>query len=171
LRKIDYKALEEKVRKNEKQKLAVICYAQNNGNILFLHRKKEPFAGFLVPPGGHVEDGEHVEDAIRREFLEETGLELVNLKLKMVTSEEGPEHYNWVLFIFTGSTLSDDFVESEEGNLVWIKKEEVMQHNLSIIDKELFPYIMDGSDKIWFAKIKYNDEKSFEHLEINELNL
>ncbi|WP_240739434.1 hypothetical protein [Marinitoga lauensis] len=37
---------------------------------------------------------------MKREFMEETGFELKNIRLKVFTSEEGPKHYNWILFIF-----------------------------------------------------------------------
>ncbi|WP_448377416.1 NUDIX domain-containing protein [Fervidobacterium sp.] len=156
---IRYEKLVESLKKNEKQKVATICYAENDGKILFLLRKKEPFSGYLVPPGGHVEKDEDVESATKREFFEETGLELVDLKLKMVTSEVGPEHYNWILFIFVGKTKETNFVESEEGSLSWIEKEKILSENLSPIDKLLVPYILDQTDIVWKAEIEYNGEK------------
>jgi 8-oxo-dGTP diphosphatase len=157
------------LRKNPKQKVATICYAENGGHFLFLLRKKEPFSGYLVPPGGHVEKDEDVESAIRREFLEETGLEIADLKLKMVTSEIGPEHYNWILFIFTGKTNGSDFVESDEGKLVWVKKDEILRANLSPIDKLLVPYILDETDIVWKAEIEYSEEKQIVRWWVEEL--
>jgi 8-oxo-dGTP diphosphatase len=164
-----YDELIDILRKNPKQKVATICYAENGGHFLFLLRKKEPFAGYLVPPGGHVEKDEDVESAIRREFLEETGLEIVDLKLKMVTSEIGPEHYNWILFIFTGKTNGSDFVESDEGKLVWVKKDEILRANLSPIDKLLVPYILDETDIVWKAEIEYSEEKQIVRWWVEEL--
>jgi len=51
---------------------------------------------------------------MRREFREETGLELNELKLKMITTEEGPENYNWILFTFVGKVDSDKTIECNE---------------------------------------------------------
>ncbi|WP_448378037.1 NUDIX domain-containing protein [Fervidobacterium sp.] len=164
-----YEKLITSLRKNEKQKVATICYAENDGKILFLLRKKEPFSGHLVPPGGHVEEGEDVESATKREFLEETGLELVDLKLKMVTSEVGPEHYNWILFIFVGKTKETNFVESEEGSLSWIEKEKILSENLSPIDKLLVPYILDETDIMWKAEIEYSKEKQIVRWQVEEM--
>uniref|UniRef100_A0A7C5Y4G4 NUDIX domain-containing protein n=1 Tax=Fervidobacterium nodosum TaxID=2424 RepID=A0A7C5Y4G4_9BACT len=165
---MDYKTLIEKLRRDEKQRLAVICYASYEDKILFMKRKNEPFAGFLVPPGGKVEDNEGIEEAIRREFKEETGLELKNLEVKMVTSEIGPEKYNWILFIFTAKVDSQNTIDCEEGKLVWIEKEKLLSENLSPIDKLLVPYILDDGLKIAF--IDYSNEKTVLNLEIVEID-
>ncbi|MDI6721320.1 MAG: NUDIX hydrolase [Candidatus Aenigmarchaeota archaeon] len=44
-----------------------------NGKVLLLKRRIEP-KGYWCLPGGAVEYGERVEDAVNREVLEETGL-------------------------------------------------------------------------------------------------
>jgi 8-oxo-dGTP diphosphatase len=45
-----------------------------NGQILLIQRKNEPFKGKWALPGGFVEYGEKVENAVIREVFEETGL-------------------------------------------------------------------------------------------------
>jgi 8-oxo-dGTP diphosphatase len=50
---------------------------QKNSQILLVKRKKEPFKGYLVLPGGFVNEGERVEDAVKREIKEETSLDIV----------------------------------------------------------------------------------------------
>jgi len=44
------------------------------GKVLMIKRKIEPFKGYWVLPGGHVEYGETVENAIKREIKEELGV-------------------------------------------------------------------------------------------------
>ncbi len=43
------------------------------GRLLLIRRGHDPHAGLWSLPGGRVEDGETLEQAVRREVLEETG--------------------------------------------------------------------------------------------------
>jgi len=47
-----------------------------DGKVLLLKRAKEPFKDCWSLVGGHVEGNETLEEALRREFKEETGLEV-----------------------------------------------------------------------------------------------
>jgi len=68
-------------------KLAVDCIILIDGKILLIHRRNPPLGWAL--PGGFVEYGESVEDAVRREMREETGLDLDDLKQYRVYSDPG----------------------------------------------------------------------------------
>ena len=59
--------------------------------ILLIKRNAEPFKGFWALPGGYVDWDEAVEDAVKREVFEETGLEVKSLKLIGVFSK--PERH------------------------------------------------------------------------------
>jgi ADP-ribose pyrophosphatase YjhB (NUDIX family) len=45
-----------------------------DGKVLLVERGREPLAGYWSLPGGCVETGERLEEAVAREVLEETGL-------------------------------------------------------------------------------------------------
>ncbi|MHC1627988.1 MAG: NUDIX domain-containing protein [Candidatus Nezhaarchaeales archaeon] len=49
---------------------------RKNGNIILVKRRRPPYEGHWALPGGFVEYGETVEDAVKREVKEETGLDV-----------------------------------------------------------------------------------------------
>jgi 8-oxo-dGTP diphosphatase len=68
--------------------LAVDCVVLDpEERVLLIRRGHEPFKGSYALPGGFVEVGETVEDACRRELMEETGVKLGKLSLVGVFSD------------------------------------------------------------------------------------
>ena len=68
--------------------LAVDAVIQmEDGNIVFIQRQNPPFQGQWALPGGQVEVGETVEEAIIREVMEETGLKVKVVRLIGVFSD------------------------------------------------------------------------------------
>lgn len=51
----------------------IVC---EDDSIVLIKRKKDPYRGSWALPGGFVEYGERVENAVVREVMEETGLEI-----------------------------------------------------------------------------------------------
>lgn len=89
---------------------SVILYKDNK--VLLQQRSDNKCWGY---PGGAIEMGEKVEDAARRELLEETGLIANNLELYGVFS--GPEQYHVYpdgneAYIIDIVYLCNDFQES-----------------------------------------------------------
>ena len=60
----------------ESPSVMVDAVVVRNEKVLLVKRKKDPFKGFLTFPGGKVDEGEKVEDAVKRELLEETSLDI-----------------------------------------------------------------------------------------------
>jgi len=58
---------------------ATACVVRTNAGLLFLVRGKEPGKGKLDLPGGFVDPGEGAMDGLRREFIEELGLDPLTL--------------------------------------------------------------------------------------------
>lgn len=80
----------------------------DEGKILLLNHVLRPLSGWGLP-GGFVDHGESAEAAIRRELMEETGIELTELKMYRV--EIVKKH---VEFFFTAKAVGDPRVLSRE---------------------------------------------------------
>ena len=70
-------------------KLTVDGIALKDGQIVLILRKNPPFQGQYALPGGFVEYRETVDNAVVREFREETGLQTRIKRLLGVYSEPG----------------------------------------------------------------------------------
>ncbi len=69
-------------------RLTTDCVAVDaKGRVLLIRRKYPPFAGYYALPGGFVDVGETVEDACRRELMEEAGIKAGTLHLVGVYSD------------------------------------------------------------------------------------
>lgn len=65
----------------EKKHLGVYGLVINEDKILLIKKVNGPYDGKLDLPGGSIEFGERPEDALKREFKEEVGIDLVNYEL------------------------------------------------------------------------------------------
>ncbi len=61
--------------------LGVYGVFKQNNKILLIKKATGPYMGLLDLPGGTIEFGEKPEQALEREMLEETGLNIVDSKL------------------------------------------------------------------------------------------
>lgn len=105
----------------------------NGNDILLIHRSPNAhlFPSMYNGVGGHVERGEDVLSAARREVREETGLEAHDLTLRgLLHVDEGPDRPGVLVFIFAGQTQERDVVDSHEGTLHWVPLERVSELNL-----------------------------------------
>jgi 8-oxo-dGTP diphosphatase len=92
--------------------VGVGAVAVHDGAVLLVRRGKGPAAGEWSVPGGHVEMGETLHEAIVREVLEETGLEVVVdrfLGFVERMGEDGPSghqaQYHFVILDFAVTVL------------------------------------------------------------------
>lgn len=81
-------------------KVAVGVVAVEDGKILLVRRNVDPQRGLWSYPAGYVDEGERVEDALRREVREETNLDLRLDHLLGVYSEEASPV---VFIVYTGT--------------------------------------------------------------------
>jgi len=69
---------------NREIRVGVGAVIFQDDKVLLVLRKNEPAGGWWAIPGGKVKSGEKLEDALRREIREETGLEIIPLEVVYV---------------------------------------------------------------------------------------
>lgn len=75
---------------------------QRGSKVLMVRRRKDPFKGQLALPGGFVNEGETAEDAMKREAMEETSLEVEPIEILGVYSDPARDprkHIMTVVFV------------------------------------------------------------------------
>lgn len=90
----------------------------NDAGKIFL-MKSDKWKGMYCIPGGHVEAGETLKDAVIREIKEETNLEVSDISFHSVQdcifSENFHEKKHFVFVDFTCNAITDDVVLNDEG--------------------------------------------------------
>ena len=100
------------------------------GEVLFFKNVK--WKG-LVPPGGHVDYGETLVQALKRETKEETGLEIKNIKLfnvgEMIEPKEfyEPRHFIYVHYLCKIKSGKIKLDQRELVDYEWLEPEEALK--------------------------------------------
>ena len=108
-----------------------------NGNILLVERGKEPLKGYWSIPGGIVETGEKLAEGIRREVLEETGLDVEPLSIfeifeRIIPDAEGKPEYHYVLVDYVCRRVSGEPVAaSDVSRLAWVAERDLRNYRLT----------------------------------------
>ena len=98
---------------------------------LFLMRSHK-WRDMYVIPGGHVELGERMEDALRREIKEETGLAIYDITFlafqEFIHDEAFWKRRHFIFFDYACRTDSSDVrLNDEAQEYVWVTVEEALQ--------------------------------------------
>jgi 8-oxo-dGTP diphosphatase len=92
--------------------------------------KKRIWANKYNGIGGHIERDEDIYSAARREVIEETGLDVENLRLVGLINIDGDQPTGIMLFVFAAESRSGEPIPSEEGTLEWIERDKITQVDL-----------------------------------------
>jgi len=98
---------------------------------LFLMRSHK-WRDMYVIPGGHIELGERMQEALRREILEETGLEIYDIQFlacqEFVYDEAFWKRRHFIFFDYVCRTDSLDVTLNDEAQeYVWVTVEEALE--------------------------------------------
>ena len=92
-------------------KLAVIALVPQNGGLVLVRRSIDPGYGLWVAPGGFVDVGEPVEEAVVRETLEETHL---TVRVKGLFNVYSYRHHRTVVLAFLTEYLTGELAAGDE---------------------------------------------------------
>ncbi len=95
-----------------------------NGGIVLIQRSNPPFGWAL--PGGFVDYGESLEEAVRREMKEETGLDLEDLKQFHTYSEAGRDvRFHTIATVFIAKAKGKSKAGDDAAGLKIVKLNEI----------------------------------------------
>lgn len=118
-----------------------------------------------VIPGGHIEYGEKMEDALYREVFEETGLKIYDVKLlgvqEFIYSKSfiGKKHF--ISFDFLCRTMDDKVMINDEAEgYIWVERKDVLNYDLGGYLRQLFTEYLKKSASEKYLPILYNYVKT-----------
>ena len=115
----------------------IFTRAGRRGPILLVERGGKPLKGYWSLPGGLVEPGERLEEAVRREVQEETGLEIEPTRMfeifeRIMRDAQGRVEYHYVLADYVckvvgGKLRAGDDVSRAE----WARRSELDRYQIT----------------------------------------
>jgi ADP-ribose pyrophosphatase YjhB (NUDIX family) len=114
--------------------------------ILMAQRGKEPLKGWWSLPGGALELGESLDAAVRREVLEETGLEVEPVKLfevfeRIIRDDSGAPEYHYILIDYVCRVSGGKLFPGDDVCAVdWVRRRDlgalqITEGTLAVIEK------------------------------------
>jgi 8-oxo-dGTP diphosphatase len=107
--------------------LGVSIAVFRSGQVLLVRRARPPFAGALSLPGGLVEAGESLEEAVLRELREEVQVDAritgFNRHVELIDRDDtGRVRYHYVIASFAGKWIAGDGVPGPEAEeAFWVE--------------------------------------------------
>ena len=148
--------------------LTTLCYLEQGGKYLMMHRVKKEKDGNRdkwIGIGGHFEKGESPEECLIREVKEETGLILTRYRFRgLVTFSSGDWEEYMCLYTadgFEGELLPEQMQECSEGELVWVDKEAIGRLNIWEGDR-IFLQLLAEEAPFFSLKLRYDGDRLVE---------
>lgn len=106
-------------------------------SVLLVERGNEPHKGLWSLPGGAVETGERLEEALCREVAEETGLQVhvvcvVEVFERILRDGQGRAEYHFVLIDYLCRPLSGELRPADDARRVaWVPRRRLSEYQIT----------------------------------------
>ena len=122
----------------------------HDGRVLLIRRGKEPLRGRWVIPGGTVEAGETLQEALVREVLEETGVTVVPREVVTVFDridrDGGEVRYHYVIIDYLCDLVSGTPVAASDAeDVALVAREDLPGYDLPAKALEV---VLDGFGRV-----------------------
>lgn len=130
--------------------------------VLMVHRNARPDddqLGKYNGLGGHMHPDEDVVTCMKREILEEAGIDVTDLTLRGTVNwtNFGPKGEDWLGFIFRIDGFSGDvFSENEEGVLSWEPLDTLSDLPMWPGDRHFLPLVFDADPRVFHGYMPYD---------------
>ena len=155
--------MEEKTEERDRGCMTTLCYIEKDDSYLMMHRtvkKNDVNKDKWIGVGGHAELGESPEECLLREVKEETGYTLTSWRFRglvtFVTEAENSKtvEYMEYMCLYTADGFTGEPTACDEGELAWVKKENVLHLNLWEGDK-IFFRLLNEDEPFFSLKLRY----------------
>lgn len=141
--------------RTERVELTTLCLLRQGSKILLQNRVKKDWCGYALP-GGHIEPGESIVDAVIREMEEETGLRVKNPRLCGVKQFPIPGG-RYLVFLFRAEEFTGQLKASAEGTVEWVERGAVGSFP-TVDDLEALLQVMESDSLTEFQYIVRDDQ-------------
>ncbi|MEN2467731.1 8-oxo-dGTP diphosphatase [Ornithinibacillus sp. JPR2-1] len=122
------------------------------GSVLVQDRVNSNWPGITFP-GGHVNESESFADSVIREVYEETGLTITSPTLCGIKQFQTTEGERYVVLLYKTKQFEGELRSSQEGNVFWIKREELLNYKLADdFEKMLQVFESDDISELYYFK-------------------